>query len=293
MIRYLAISNLAVIESVSVEFEQSFNVLTGETGAGKSMLVGAVGLLLGGRASQRPGAHRRRPRHRRGHLRGRRRPRSRRQAGSDGAGPQPRLRRRPAHHVHAPSARSSPSSSSSTASTNTSCCSIRSRTCRCSIEWAGLGPPRPPPCAHAWDALTDAERTLERAAMDAGERAARLELVEFHLASCSKARLAAGEDDELAQTREVLRHAGRLTTLCGEAYAPALRRRERRPSRPSARSGSGSASWRPSTRCSPRTPRPATASRPSSRTWRSRCATTSSASTPRRRGCRRSRTGSR
>ena len=52
MIRFLAIRNLAVIESVSVEFEQSFNVLTGETGAGKSILVGAVGLLLGGRATQ-------------------------------------------------------------------------------------------------------------------------------------------------------------------------------------------------------------------------------------------------
>ena len=71
MIRYLAITNLAVIESVSVEFEQSFNVLTGETGAGKSMLVGAVGLLLGGRASQdlvRTGED---ARHRRGDLRGR------------------------------------------------------------------------------------------------------------------------------------------------------------------------------------------------------------------------------
>src|SRR5215211_1325675 len=52
MIRFLAIRNLAVIESVAVEFEQSFNVLTGETGAGKSILVEAVGLLLGGRASQ-------------------------------------------------------------------------------------------------------------------------------------------------------------------------------------------------------------------------------------------------
>ncbi len=52
MIRFLAIRNLAVIESVSVEFEPSFNVLTGETGAGKSILVEAVGLLLGGRASQ-------------------------------------------------------------------------------------------------------------------------------------------------------------------------------------------------------------------------------------------------
>jgi DNA repair protein RecN (Recombination protein N) len=52
MIRYLAIRNLAVIESVAVEFEPSFNILTGETGAGKSILVEAVGLLLGGRASQ-------------------------------------------------------------------------------------------------------------------------------------------------------------------------------------------------------------------------------------------------
>src|SRR5918997_5140253 len=51
MLRYLAIRNLAVIESVSVEFEPSFNILTGETGAGKSILVEAVGLLLGGRAS--------------------------------------------------------------------------------------------------------------------------------------------------------------------------------------------------------------------------------------------------
>ena len=52
MIRFLAIRNLAVIESVAVDFEQSFNILTGETGAGKSILVEAVGLLLGGRATQ-------------------------------------------------------------------------------------------------------------------------------------------------------------------------------------------------------------------------------------------------
>src|SRR5215212_4827957 len=51
MIRYLAIRNLAVIESVAVDFEHSFNILTGETGAGKSILAEAVGLLLGGRAS--------------------------------------------------------------------------------------------------------------------------------------------------------------------------------------------------------------------------------------------------
>src|SRR5262245_46742462 len=51
MLRFLRIQQLAVIDTVEVEFGPGFNVLTGETGAGKSMLVGAVGLLLGGRAS--------------------------------------------------------------------------------------------------------------------------------------------------------------------------------------------------------------------------------------------------
>src|SRR6188508_24695 len=51
MLSFLRIRNLALIESVDVEFEPGLNVLTGETGAGKSMLVEAVGLLLGGRAS--------------------------------------------------------------------------------------------------------------------------------------------------------------------------------------------------------------------------------------------------
>src|SRR6201989_1841308 len=51
MLRFLRIRNLAVIEAVEVEFQSGFNVLTGETGAGKSILVEAVGLLLGARAS--------------------------------------------------------------------------------------------------------------------------------------------------------------------------------------------------------------------------------------------------
>ena len=51
MLRFLSVRNLAVIERAEVEFQPGFNVLTGETGAGKSMLVEAVGLLLGGRAS--------------------------------------------------------------------------------------------------------------------------------------------------------------------------------------------------------------------------------------------------
>jgi DNA repair protein RecN (Recombination protein N) len=51
MLRFLRITHLAVIDSVEVEFHPGLNVLTGETGAGKSILVEAVGLLLGGRAS--------------------------------------------------------------------------------------------------------------------------------------------------------------------------------------------------------------------------------------------------
>ena len=51
MLRFLSIKRLAVIDAVDVEFGPGLNVLTGETGAGKSILVEAVGLLLGGRAS--------------------------------------------------------------------------------------------------------------------------------------------------------------------------------------------------------------------------------------------------
>jgi DNA repair protein RecN (Recombination protein N) len=51
MLRFLSIRHLAVIERLELEFEPGLNVLTGETGAGKSILVGAVGLLVGGRAS--------------------------------------------------------------------------------------------------------------------------------------------------------------------------------------------------------------------------------------------------
>src|SRR5918994_1416354 len=51
MLRFLRIEHPAVIHAVQVEFEPGLNVLTGETGAGKSMLVEAVGLLMGGRAS--------------------------------------------------------------------------------------------------------------------------------------------------------------------------------------------------------------------------------------------------
>ena len=98
MLRFLSIRHLAVIDRIELEFGPGLTVLTGETGAGKSILMGAVGLLVGGRASAElvrtgeesasieaifdtPG-----------------RPRSHRPAGSLRAGTQPRVRRRRARH---------------------------------------------------------------------------------------------------------------------------------------------------------------------------------------------------
>ena len=51
MIRFLGIRDLAIIDTLECEFEPGFNVLTGETGAGKSIIVGALGLLVGERGS--------------------------------------------------------------------------------------------------------------------------------------------------------------------------------------------------------------------------------------------------
>ncbi|MBO0911945.1 MAG: DNA repair protein RecN, partial [Acidobacteria bacterium] len=51
MLVELRLENFAVIENVAVEFGRGLNLLTGETGAGKSMLIDALALLLGGKAS--------------------------------------------------------------------------------------------------------------------------------------------------------------------------------------------------------------------------------------------------
>ncbi|WP_170265000.1 DNA repair protein RecN [Salibacter halophilus] len=50
MLSHLKISNYAIIEELDVSFENGFVVLTGETGAGKSIILGALGLVLGERA---------------------------------------------------------------------------------------------------------------------------------------------------------------------------------------------------------------------------------------------------
>lgn len=53
MLQYLHIKNYALIESLEWKPGQGFNIITGETGAGKSILLGALGLLLGNRADSK------------------------------------------------------------------------------------------------------------------------------------------------------------------------------------------------------------------------------------------------
>lgn len=50
MLKHLTIRNYALIESLETEFNSGFSVITGETGAGKSIILGALGLILGQRA---------------------------------------------------------------------------------------------------------------------------------------------------------------------------------------------------------------------------------------------------
>ena len=52
MLSLLHIENIAVIESADIQFDQGFNTLTGETGAGKSIVVDAIGAVIGGRTSR-------------------------------------------------------------------------------------------------------------------------------------------------------------------------------------------------------------------------------------------------
>ncbi len=67
MLSSLQIENVAVIQKANVHFEKGLNVLTGETGAGKSILIDSINAILGNRTSkdlvpyQRDAGHCRRP----------------------------------------------------------------------------------------------------------------------------------------------------------------------------------------------------------------------------------------
>ena len=53
MLKQLYIKNFTLIDKLDITFENGFSVVTGETGAGKSIILGAIALLLGQRADSK------------------------------------------------------------------------------------------------------------------------------------------------------------------------------------------------------------------------------------------------
>jgi DNA repair protein RecN (Recombination protein N) len=217
MIRFLAIRNLAVIESVAVDFEQSFNILTGETGAGKSILVEAVGLLLGGRAAQ-----------------------DLIRTGEDLATVEAIFEAEDGSELIV--RREITSQGRSRAFINgalATAAALKELSNRL-VElhgqhehqqlldpaqhlalldvFAGLDEQRTA-VAKAFATVRSWREQLDRLRMDDRERAARLELVEFQLNELQKANLQVGEDESLAADRQLLRSADIIQRLCGESYA--------------------------------------------------------------------------
>jgi DNA repair protein RecN (Recombination protein N) len=216
MLRLLRIRNLAVIEAVDVELDAGFNALTGETGAGKSILVEAVGLLLGARASAdlvRTGES-----HaaieaifedqaggevlvrREVTSQGRSRSFVNGALATSGA-----LRELAAglvelHGQHETQVLLDPQSHLPILDT-----------------WAGLDP-LVAQVGERHGAMCLVREQHERTRMDAREKAARLDLIAFQLGEIERAGLVAGEDEDLAATRVILANADRVQGLCAEGY---------------------------------------------------------------------------
>jgi DNA repair protein RecN (Recombination protein N) len=216
MLRFLRIRNLAVIEAVEVEFETGFNVLTGETGAGKSILVEAVGLLLGARAS--------------GDLVRTGESHAAIEAIFEDAGSEIVVRRELTSQGRS---RSFINGALATAA------ALRDLSARL-VELHGQHEHQAllDPLAHLplldgyahltelssrvadrWRVVCEARERLERSRMDAREKAARLDLIGFQLGEIEKASPKAGEDEALAASRQVLASAERVQRLCEESYA--------------------------------------------------------------------------
>ena len=215
MLRTLRIRNLAVIEAVEVELDPGFTALTGETGAGKSILVEAVGLLLGGRASSdlvRTGTDT-----------------ATIEAVFERAGGEVLIRR---EITAAGRSRSFVDGALATATMLRDVSSdlvelhgqhehqslldpsthLRFLDADAGLEDAAAG------VSTLWERMRECRERLAGASMDARERQARLELIRFQLGEIDAVRPAAGEDAELDAARRVLANAERVEGLCRSAH---------------------------------------------------------------------------
>jgi DNA repair protein RecN (Recombination protein N) len=216
MLRFLSIRHLAVIDHLELEFEPGLNVLTGETGAGKSILVGAVGLLVGGRASadlvrtgedsaaveaifELPGGAER-------IIRREVSSQGRSRAAVDGALATSTALREMCgglvdlHGQHEHQVLLDPSAHLDVLD-----------------EFAGAGEERAA-VAGAFASLQNIRAERERLQTGEREKAARADFLTFQLAEIDRVAPKPGEDEELTAARRVLANADKLQRLCAHAY---------------------------------------------------------------------------
>lgn len=215
MLRYLNIRNLAVIESLEVTFQPGLNVMTGETGAGKSIVVGAVGLLLGDRASAdlvRTGEET-----------------AIVQAVFDHDGREIIVRREVTSQGRS---RSFVDGSLVTAGAlrdlGSALVDLHGQHEHQALlnadvhldlldHYAGLAEARDVVNA-AFAAWTGAQADLDALSRQERDKDARAEFLRFQLAEIGRVQPAPGEDDELTASRRLLANAERLRRLCDESY---------------------------------------------------------------------------
>ncbi len=214
MLRLLRIRNLAVVAEVDVDFAQGFTVLTGETGAGKSIIVEALSLLLGGRATSdlvRTGE-----------------PMATVEAMFDDDGTEIVVRREVTAHGRSRAFVNGELTTSATLRTLARLVELHGQHEHHALldpsshvptldEFAQFGT-EVASVAVAWEELQRAQSRYARASLDTRERAARLELAAFQLAEIRAAAPKPGEDEELQTARRLLANAERIERLSSEAY---------------------------------------------------------------------------
>jgi DNA repair protein RecN (Recombination protein N) len=217
MLRFLSIRNLAVIDRLELEFQPGLNVLTGETGAGKSILVGAVGLLVGGRAS--------------GDLVRTGEDQAVIEAVFETVGGEELIVRR---EVSAQSGRSRAflngalTTSAALRGTAAALVDLHGQHEHQVLldpaahldlldAYAGLQAERGR-VAEAFARWQELRAERDRLAAGARESARRADFLQFQLDEIRRVAPRAGEDEELLATRQVLANADRLHRLCSEAY---------------------------------------------------------------------------
>jgi DNA repair protein RecN (Recombination protein N) len=216
MLRFLRVRQLAVIDAVDVELDPGLNVLTGETGAGKSVLVEAVSLLLGGRASGdlvRTGADL-----------------ATVEAIFEGGGVERLVRREITAQGRS---RAFVDGELTTAGALRDLAAglielhgqhehqtlLDPATHLAIVDAFGSLDALLASTARAYDTLHAADAELASFRKAVAERGARQELAAFQLAELDRANLKPDEDLELAAARQILAGAERVERLCAESYA--------------------------------------------------------------------------